>query len=450
MPARTATSAPDPGERRRRSGRRNVNGEGSIRQRSDGRWEGRAYVVTTDGREVRRSVYGKSWEEVHEALTRMQADRIAGVRVPSTTWTVAEYLAYWLQEIVRDRVRETTYASYAWMVRAYLEPVLGAKKLAKLQVADIRTAFNRLKQICQCCVLGKDQQREERAQRERAVQATRRARKDARKIEGARCCALRPRRCCHSAVSDGTVRYVHRILRAALQDAVSEGFLTQNVAKNLRLSQRYRPKFVPWTGAEARLFLKAAEGDRLYALYAVALSLGLRRGEALGLRWSDVDLGAGVIRVRQALQRVNGRLRLGPVKTDGSSRAVALPVACASALGRHQERQERDRLAAGSGWRDHGLVFTTTIGTPIEPRNLNRHFDRLCERAGVRRIRFHDLRHSCATLLYEQGVPIENIQDVLGHSSPTVTKMIYVDVTEKIQRGAVDRLGYLFDEPDEV
>ena len=129
-----------------------------------------------------------------------------------------------------------------------------------------------------------------------------------------------------------------------------------------------------------------------------------------------------MIRVGQALQRVNGRLRLGPGKTDGSVRAVALPVACAAALGRHRERQEADRRAAGSAWKDHGLVFTTTIGTPIEPRNLNRHFDRLCERAGLRRIRFHDLRHSCATLLCEQGVPIENIQDVLGHSSPTVTR----------------------------
>lgn len=263
-------------------------------------------------------------------------------------------------------MRETTYASYAWMVRVYLEPALGSKKLAKLQVADIRRAFSRLKEVCQCCALGKDQQRQERAQRMLAIQSARPPRKNARKIEGARCCALTPSRCCHSAISDGTIRYVHRVLRAALQDAVSEGILTNNVAKNLRLSQRYRPKFVPWTGVEARRFLRASEGDRLYALYAVALSLGLRRGEALGLRWSDVDLAAGVIRVRQALQRVNGRLSFGPVKTDGSVRAVAIPVACAAALGRHRERQHRDSLSAGSAWHEHGLVFTTTIGTPIE------------------------------------------------------------------------------------
>jgi integrase len=164
------------------------------------------------------------------------------------------------------------------------------------------------------------------------------------------------------------------------------------------------------------------------------------------LRWSDVDLERGVIRVRQALHRVNRRLEFGPVKSDGSERAVAVPGACQAALKRHRENQEAERESVGKAWQDHGLVFTTTIGTPIDPRNVNRHFAELCESAGVRRIRFHDLRHSCATLLYEQGVPIENIQDVLGHSSPTITKLIYVEVTERVQRGAVDRLDYLFED----
>lgn len=197
---------------------------------------------------------------------------------------------------------------------------------------------------------------------------------------------------------------------------------------------------------EARSFLAAAREDRLYALYAVALSLGLRRGEALGLRWSEVDLERGVIRVRQALHRVNRRLEFGPVKSDGSERAVAVPAACKSALERHRELQGQERAAAGAAWTDHGLVFTTKIGTPIDPRNVNRNFAELCDSAELRRIRFHDLRHSCATLLYEQGVPIENIQGVLGHSSPTITKLIYVEITERVQRGAVDRPDYLFDE----
>jgi integrase len=108
--------------------------------------------------------------------------------------------------------------------------------------------------------------------------------------------------------------------------------------------------------------------------------------------------------------------------------------------------QRAERQAAGDRWKEHGLLFTTGIGTPIEPRNINRHFDQLCERAGVRRIRVHDLRHSCATLLYDQGVTLDRIQDVLGHSSPTVTKTIYVEATRRVQQDAVDRLGFLFDE----
>lgn len=219
-----------------------------------------------------------------------------------------------------------------------------------------------------------------------------------------------------------------------------------NVARNLRISHRYRPKFTPWTAEEAKQFLKAAREDRWYALYSVALALGLRRGEALGLRWADLDLLDGVLRVERTLQRIAGQLTVGPVKTDGSDRKVALPPALVEVFRQHRAMQSGERQAAGDKWKDHGLIFTTKIGTPVEPRNMNRHFEKLCERAGVPRIRFHDLRHSCAALLYEQGVPIENIQDVLGHSSPTVTKTIYVEATRKVQRGAVDRLGFLFDE----
>jgi integrase len=125
---------------------------------------------------------------------------------------------------------------------------------------------------------------------------------------------------------------------------------------------------------------------------------------------------------------------------------VALPKSLVSALIAHREAQAAQRATAGARWTDHDLVFPTTIGTPMDPRNLNRHFAALCDRAGVRRIRFHDLRHSCATLLYEQGVRIENIQDVLGHSFPTITKTMYVDPTDEVRREAVEKLGFLFDE----
>jgi integrase len=132
------------------------------------------------------------------------------------------------------------------------------------------------------------------------------------------------------------------------------------------------------------------------------------------------------------------------VKTDGSIRFVALPQPCAELLQEHRRRQDVERAAAGDRWVETGLVFKTATGSLLEPSNVNKAFAELSAAAGVRRIRFHDLRHSCATLLYELGVPIENIQDVLGHSTPVITKLLYVDGSEKVQRGAADRLGELF------
>lgn len=144
------------------------------------------------------------------------------------------------------------------------------------------------------------------------------------------------------------------------------------------------------------------------------------------------------------LQRVGGKLRHDETKTDDSTRVVALPRPCVQALRCHRAHQAAHRLAAGDRWTDSGLVFTTRKGTPIEPRNINRTFDTLITKIGVPRIRFHDLRHSCATLLYAQGVDLQTIKDLLGHSSIGVTSTIYVDVLREVQRDAVDRLGHLF------
>jgi integrase len=396
--------------RQRRLDPEENNGEGSIRQRKDGRWEGRAFVFTSDGGEVRKSVYGATWDEVHAQMTKLKADSLGGVRVSASNQTVGEYLTYWLNEVARHRVRPSTFASYRWLANTYLVPYLGGKKLDKLRPSDVRAFLNRLKGICQCYALGKDRKRVERKR-------------------VARCCARQPRQCCEAFLSDASIRYVHRLLRAALQDAVIEELIASNVARNLRISHRYRPKFTPWSADEARRFLKVAREDRWHALYAVALAVGLRRGEALALRWSDIDTVDGVIYVRRTLQRINGQLTLGPVKTEDSERSIPVPKELLTVLTAHRAAQRAVKKAAGEKWQEHGMVFTTNLGTPIEPRNLNRHLDKLCEKAGVRRIRFHDLRHSCATLLYDQRVSIENIQDVLGHSSPTITKTIYVDAT---------------------
>ncbi|HET9872066.1 MAG TPA: site-specific integrase [Propionibacteriaceae bacterium] len=425
--------------------RRNVNGEGNIRQRADGRWEARTYVITSDGREIRRSVYGRSWDEVHSALTRLQADRMLGRRVGGSAETMAEYLPRWLEDVAKARVRDTTYDGYEYLIRIYLVPEFGRYRLSRLQAADVRRGLQRLKGVCQCCRQGRDLARLARAEAEEARRAGRQPRKNARRIRGAVCCALTPPECCRDVLSDSTIQAMHRLLRTTLQDAVSDGLIADNVARNLRLVYPYQPRFRPWSAVAARQFLAASRYHRLAALFALALMTGLRRGEVLGLSWRDVDLDQGVIHVRQALHRVGGGLRLGPVKTSGSMRWVALPQPCVRALAEHRERQEVERHEAGDRWVETGLVFVATTGRPLDPANVNKAFASLIAEAGVPRIRFHDLRHSCATLLYELGVSIENIQDVLGHSTPVITKLLYVDGSEKVHRGAADRLGEVFE-----
>jgi Phage integrase family len=179
-------------------------------------------------------------------------------------------------------------------------------------------------------------------------------------------------------------------------------------------------------------------------LWAVALAMGLRRGEALGLGWSDVDLDRGRLTIRQALHRVDGRLVLEQVKTEASVAVLPIPGPLVTILRDHRKRQFEERFAAGSQWRETGLVFTTAQGGYIEPRNVNRMFHRLCEIANVPQLRVHDLRHSCATLLFTMGVQPATVQRILRHSSITVTTGTYVEVIETVQRDALDSMGPLF------
>ncbi len=162
--------------------------------------------------------------------------------------------------------------------------------------------------------------------------------------------------------------------------------------------------------------------------------MGLRRGEALGLEWSDLDLDRGRITIRRALHRVDGQLKFEHAKTEGSVAVLPLPGPLVPILVNHRRRQLEERLAAGSSWRETGLVFTTAKGGGTEPRNVNRMFHRLCEKADVPQLRVHDLRHSCATLLFTMGVQPATVQKILRHSSITVTAGTYVEVIEAVQR----------------
>ncbi|MGB7147120.1 tyrosine-type recombinase/integrase [Mycobacterium sp.] len=405
----------------RERARRNANGEGGVYRRTDGRWEGKFFVDTPDGRRKRVSVYGDTEREALNELNKLRDQRRRGIPVATTTLTVAEYMSYWLEHIAEPSIRRTTYATYEGDVRLHIVPGIGKRKLKTLQAADIRAWLGDLRTKCQCCAQGRDAARDE-----------------------PRCCALADPRCCQAALSASSIRHVLRVLRAALQDAVEEELLSRNVARLVQLRVTDDRKVRSFTRAEALRFLDAAEQHRLYALWAVALAMGLRRGEALGLAWADVDLDGGRMTVRQALHRVDGQLRLDPVKTDASVAVLPIPDPLVTILRAHRKRQLQERFAAGSSWRDTGLVFTTAQGGFIEPRNANRIFHNLCRNANVPQLRVHDLRHSCATLLFTMGVSPATVQRILRHSSITVTTGTYVEVIEAVQRDALDTMGMLF------
>jgi integrase len=240
------------------------------------------------------------------------------------------------------------------------------------------------------------------------------------------------------------VQYIHAVLRNALQNAVREELLTRNVAK---LVQVETPDYEVGRGltvAEAQRLLQTVQGIRWHSLYVLALLLGLRRGELLGLRWSDVDLEAGTLTVRQHLVRAGGELRIQAPKTRRSRRTLSLPPQVQAALRRQRAVQAADRLAAGSSWADNGPVFTTSLGTPIEPSNLTRHFYGVRDRAGLPKVRLHDLRHTCLTLLLNLGTRPHIAQAIAGRSHVDVTMMIYVHSGITEQTEALRRLGEAF------
>ncbi|MFD7838270.1 tyrosine-type recombinase/integrase [Streptomyces sp. NPDC059761] len=401
-----------------------ANGEGTIYQRKDGRWEAAGYVLAADGTRKRVRVYGSTRREAADKLAEKIADSNRGLPVATADSTVGEYLTYWLGSVAIHRLRENTHTRYATCVRLHLIPGLGTKKIARLTAKDVRTFLDRLRTTCQCCTQGLDTERK-------------------------KCCAVGE--CCRKRLSALTVTYVHSVLKSALEHAVREDELPRNVARNVKATTHRPRRFRPLTAVEARQFLDAACGDRLHALYELALRTGLRKGELLGLHWEDLDLTTGTASIRRSLQRTRtGGLTHLPTKTRASERRIALPAECLRSLKKHKERQDRERETAKSVWKDCGLVFTTPAGRPLDPANLTRRFRSFLERAGLRRIRFHDLRHSTATLLLEQGVDLVVIKELLGHAHIGVTAGVYAHVRLRLQRQAIDTLGNALGQTDDA
>ncbi|SCL14919.1 tyrosine-type recombinase/integrase [Micromonospora inyonensis] len=399
-------------------GRARANGEGSIFPYRNG-FAAYVWVTKPDGKRTRKYVYGQTRDAVHDKWIKLHQQAKAGpvaTRVP----TLGDYLTYWHREVVRPNLAPLTCATYETILRLYVIPGLGGKRLDRLQVRDVQTWINELARTCQCCAQGKDDRRPELRRR---------------------CCALG--RCCGDTPSARTVKDIRGVLRSALNHAATEELVTRNAAALVKLPPVRRRRGRAWSSDEARRFLESARVDRdpLYAAYVLILVLGLRKGEVLGLTEDAVDLAAGELSIGWQLQRVGGQLLHRETKTQTSDATLPLPDICSAALDLRQQARRNDRDQAGIAWQGSRLLFTTRYGTPVEPRNVNRSWDARCARAGVRKITVHDARRTCATLLVDLDVHPRVIMQVLRHAEVSVTMEIYSQASSDATRDALKRLG---------
>lgn len=364
---------------------RRCNGEGTISKRRDGRWV--AAVTWGGGR--RKFVYARTREEAARKLTNLLKAKQDGLPIPTDKQTVKDFLPSWL-EAVRPSLRDSAWRRYAELVRLHAVPELGRISLSRLTPQHLQRLY-------------------------------------ARKLE--------------EGLSPTTVRHLHAMLHKALGDAARWGLAARNVADLTTPPRVERRELKTLTRQQAKVLLDAATSDRLHALYVLALTSGARRGELLGLKWDDVDLERGIVEIQRTLQRTPHGLTFVEPKTQRSRRQVILTRTAVDALKKHYARQLEERLRLGPAWEDDNLVFCNQVGRPLESSNLlQRSFYPLLERAGLPRIRFHDLRHTYATLALGQGVHPKVVSDALGHANISITLDTYSHVTPAMHQQAAEAL----------
>jgi integrase len=328
-----------------------------------------------------------------EALSAVVSRISSGTYNETARLTVSEYLGEWLE--AKANLRPSTRKSYKQHLDLYIGPRIGGQRLSALRGAHIERMMRNLR-------------------------------------EG------------EAGLGVATSRRVFATLRGALNKAVRQGMLATNPCANVELEsevEHRRPSAV-WKPAQARTFLAHAVDDRLFAMYQVVITCGLRRGEVIGVRWEDIDLDAGLMLIHRSIVQIGGQIHEGAPKTKRSKRVVPLDTDTIAALRIHRRRQAEEQLAAGSGWANKaGRVFTRRDGTALIPEGVSRNFRTLSAAAGVPVIRFHDLRHTSASLALAGGVPMRVVSDRLGHSTIAITSDLYTKVYDDVAKDAAERIA---------
>lgn len=370
---------------------RRGNNEGTINKRSDGRWQ--AIVSTEEGK--RKYFYGKTRQEAAKRLSEALHDLDSGLPMLDERQTVQQYLEAWL-ESVKPQIRGSSWRRYGDYVRVHLVPGLGRIALAKLTPQHIQLFYSR------------------------------------KLSEG---------------LSTSTVHHIHEVLHRALKDALLMGLVQRNVSEMVRAPRRSSREMMTLTDTQAKQLLEVVRGERFEILYFLALTTGMRLGELLGLRWQDLDLERGTLQVRMNVQQSEGGFILAETKTAYSRRSIGLTRTATLALYRHRACQNEEGLALGESWNNSlGLVFPNRLGGIMIPDNLTkRYFKEVLRKLGLsEEVRFHDLRHTAATLLLSRGVHPKVVSEMLGHADISITLRVYAHVTPHMQEAAIYVMENLF------
>ena len=399
---------------------RRSNGESSIYEGNDGYWHGRVTVGTKDdGSPDRRHVQAKTRPEVARKVAKLEQERDAGkVRKTGKVWTVEKWLNHWLENIVAPpAITENAFSAYDVAERAHLIPGIGKHRIDKLEPEHLEKLYRKMMR---------------------------------------------------GGAKSARVHQVHRTVRAALNIAVRRKHITENPALLARAPKIEEIEVEPYSVDEVKRLLEAAQERRNSARWAIALALGLRQGEALGLRWADVDLDIGTLNVRRSRlrprwkhgctepcgrkfgghcpQRVPLRSETSGTKSKAGTRGIGLPDELVALLRLHKAVQDRERRAAGQLWVESGYVFATAVGGPLNPRSDWSEWKRLVELAQVPDGRLHDARHTAATVLLLLGVPDRTVMGIMGWSN-TAMAARYQHITSAIRRDVAQRVGGLLWKP---
>ena len=368
--------------------RKRKNGTGTVRQRKDGRWEGRAVVGYDDkGLPLTKNVLAKTKHECQEKLSKL-LEEVGGARSEKirADMPFGEWMDFWYQNYIKPGLRPTTQSTYESSIYLHIIPQLGKVPLCQLTQKDLQQFYAYLK-------------------KEGRLVRT--------ELYG-------------TGLSDRMVRMCHAKCRAALDQAVQENLIRTNPAAGCKLPPRRGREMQVLSPGELRRFLLQAKADGSFELFLLDLCTGLRRGELMALQWSDLDLDAGTLTVSKQVYAVNGKMQLNVPKTRASVRKLVLPPAVVEVFREYQK-------TADSRW-----LFPSPVkeDAPLTPGEAARRLHGILERAGCKQVRFHDLRHTFATMALENGMDIKTLSAMLGHVSAATTLDIYTHITGDMQRAA--------------